>query len=95
MFNEESDDIILLNEDGEEERFIHLLTFVHEGERYVALSPEDAAEAEDSDELPIVMLRIVEEKGEDVYRSIDNEVLEEEVYNAFIELVDEMDEEDS
>lgn len=92
MLDNSFDEIVLLNDEGEEERFVHILTYAYEGDRYVALSP--ASEADTSEEMPVIILRIVDDDGIDIYQSIDNEVLEEEVYNAFLDLVDEMDEDD-
>ena len=36
---ERLDEVVLLDENGEAARFSHVLTFLHEGERYVALEP--------------------------------------------------------
>ena len=33
------DEVVLLDEAGEPARFSHILTFLYEGERYIALSP--------------------------------------------------------
>ena len=42
------DEVVLLDEAGEPARFSHILTFLYEGERYIALSPleEEASEEE-------------------------------------------------
>lgn len=85
---EEKDVIVLLDERGEETRFEHVLTFFYEGARYVALVPEEEAEG---DEAEVVILRIEEKDGADVYVSIDNEVLLDEVFSEFLDLMDELE----
>ncbi|HOG00836.1 MAG TPA: DUF1292 domain-containing protein [Clostridia bacterium] len=84
----EKDVIVLLDEGGEPARFAHVLTFFYEGARYVALVPEEEA---DDDEAEVVLLRIEEKDGGDVYVSIDNEVLLDEVFNEFLDLMDELE----
>ncbi|MCE5235926.1 MAG: DUF1292 domain-containing protein [Eubacteriales bacterium] len=87
------DEVVLLDENGSEGRFSHVLTFLYEGERYVALEPEDA-DGESDAEAEIVLLRVVSENGEDTYVSIDNEALLDEVFDEFLSLMDEIDEDD-
>lgn len=87
--------VVLLDEDGKETEFEHILTFVYEGERYVALSPIDEQKTLDSDvEREVIMLKIENKDGEDTYSSIENEVLLNEVFDAFLELMDEMEDEE-
>jgi len=90
--NNAIEEIILLDEDGQEAKFEHILTFLHEGARYVALSPaadEDSAMEDDEEE--VVLFRIEQVDGEDTYRSIDNEVLLDEVFDAFLEMMEEIE----
>ena len=91
--NMEVNEVTLLDENGNPVRFDHLLTFEYEGAKYIALLPMDDVDGVESDE--VVLLRIVTRDGEDFYESIENEVLLEEVFDAFIELFDEkLDESD-
>ena len=85
---EEQDEVTLLDENGKEVRFDHLLTFFHEGEKYIALLPLDDVENVDEDE--VVLLHVVTKNGEDVYETIENEVLLDEVFDTFMELFEEM-----
>ena len=50
--NEEIREVVLLDEDGKETRFEHILTFLYEGGRYVALCPimEDSSMEEDGED---------------------------------------------
>jgi uncharacterized protein YrzB (UPF0473 family) len=85
-------EVVLLDDKGQEVHFDHLMTFDHEGERYIALLPLDDIDLEEGE---VVILRVVQENGEDVYRTIESEVLLEEVFDTFMDLFDEMiDEED-
>ena len=82
------EDVVLLDEDGKENTFEYILTFMYEGKKYVALSPIADDEAE------VVLFQITSENGEDTYVSIDNEVLLDEVFAEFLDLMDEINEEE-
>ncbi len=85
---DEQDEVMLLDENGKEVRFDHLLTFFHEGEKYIALLPLEDVENVGEDE--VVLLHVVTKNGEDVYETIENEVLLDEVFDTFMELFEEM-----
>ena len=89
---EEKDTIVTLidEENGQSVDFDLLLIFSYEGKRYAALQPLDEVEGVEDDE--IVLLEIVKENGEEAYRTIDNEILLDEVFREFQELFDEEDE---
>ena len=91
MEDKNIDNVILLDEAGEECEFEHILTFMYEGERYVALCPIEEAE---DDEAEVVLLHIVHSGSEDTYVTIDNEVLLNEVFKEFLELMEERENED-
>ncbi len=84
-----NDEVVLLDENGSEERFLHVLTFLYEGERYVALEPAD--QEDDDEEAEVVILKVVSKDGEDSYVSIDNEILLDEVFDEFLTLMDEVE----
>lgn len=93
MEEDELDEVVLLDENGQEVRFDHLLTFYHEQEKYIALLPID--DVENIEEGAVILLHVVTKNDEDVYETIENEVLLEEVFEAFMELFEELlDEED-
>jgi len=84
----------LIDESGKPVKFDLLMTFDYEGKRYAALLPIDKVENVGEDE--VVLLEIVRGGGEEQYVTIDNPILLDEVFDAFIELFDEMlDEEDA
>lgn len=81
--------VTLLDEEDKEVRFEHILTFMHEGERYVALTEENSSE-----EAEVIILKVEEREGEDVYVSIDDEGQLEAAFDTFIEMMDELERED-
>ena len=88
--NEELDSNIveLTDEDGQTTEFEYLTTIEHKGESYVVLL---APQEEDNDEEgEVVILRIQpDEKGEDTYVSCDSDEIEQEVFELFMEELDE------
>lgn len=88
---EERDTIVTLidEENGQEVDFDLLLTFAYEGRRYAALQPIEEVEGVADDE--IVLLEIVKENGEETYRSIENDILLDEVFKEFQDLFDELE----
>ena len=85
---DQANEITLIDENNNPVRFDHLLTFEYEGEKYIALLPLDEVENVEDDE--VILLRVVTKDGEDAYEPIENEVLLEEVFDEFMELFDEM-----
>jgi uncharacterized protein YrzB (UPF0473 family) len=86
---EEQNTVIeLVDESGNIVKFDLVMTFDYEGKRYAALLPVDAVEGVGDDE--VVLLEIVKDKNGENFVTIDNPVLLDEVFNEFIELFDEM-----
>jgi len=79
--------VTLLDESGNEVQFDLLFAFNYEGKRYIALLPIDPLENVEEDE--VVLLEVVTEKGEESYRTIENPILLEEVFDEFSELFEE------
>lgn len=75
---------------GNPPRFSHILTFLYEGERYIALSPleEEASE----EEAEVVLLHVVRRGRRKTYVTIESEVLLQEVFAHFLALMDEIQE---
>ena len=86
---DEFQEVILKDEAGNDVHFDHVLTFKYEGEKYVALMPLDEVEGMDDDE--VLILRIETKSGEDTYKTIDNDVLLNEVFDEFLRLLEESD----
>lgn len=85
------EEVVLLDPDGKEVHFDHVMTFKYEGEKYIALLPLDDVDGIDEDE--VLILRIDSSSGEDKYVTVDNEILLDEVFDEFISLLEEMDDE--
>ncbi len=90
---DETTEITLIDEAGNEISFMHILTFMYEDERYMALTPSDTSE--DDEEADIVFMHIVKANGEDGLEPVENEVLLDELFEVFCELLDSDDEDDS
>lgn len=83
------DFVTLINDEGKEERFEHVLTFEYEKERYTARVPEGQAECEEAE---VIILHVVKDEADnDIYVTVDNEVLLEEVFDEFLSLMDEIE----
>ena len=86
---EENGNIIqLIDEKGSEVSFDLVMTFDYEKKRYAALLPVDKIEGVGEDE--VVLLEVVTENGEQNYRSIENPILLDEVFDEFTDLFDDM-----
>lgn len=84
--------VTLLDENQKEVQFDHLMTFEHEEKHYIALMPLDEVDGIADDE--VLILEVVSQDGEDAYIPVENEVLLEEVFDTFMELMDEEEEEE-
>lgn len=93
MQDENMNIIELIDEDGESVSFEHLATLEHEGEYYIVLSEitEDDSAEEDVD---VVIMKIEQdENGDDVYVYEEDEALQEVLFEKFLKLMDEQEEE--
>ena len=89
----EREDIVqLVDEDGKEIDFEHLMTLEHNGKSYICLVPVEPMEDVAEDELVILRLE-TDEDGNDVYTSIDDEAELDEVFEKYLEIA-EADEEE-
>ena len=87
--------IELTDEDGVTSQFEYLTTVEHEGKLYVVLMLLDEEAEMDDDEGEVIILEIQkDENGEDVYASVDDDAVSDAVFQKFLEIVDEQDEED-
>ena len=85
--------VTLVDENGHEVQFDHLMTFDHEKKRYIALMPMEEVEGIGEDEVLIMQIK-KDDNGEDTYVPVENPVLLEEVFDTFLELREELDEEE-
>lgn len=90
----ESNIIELVDENNETVPFEHLATIEHEGDYYIALVPVDE-EAEDDEECEVVIMKIEEdEDGNECYVCVEDEALQDAVFEKFLKLMDEAEAED-
>ena len=83
--------IMLTDEEGVEEPFEYLDTVEYEGVEYVVLTP---VTEEESDELEVVILRILhEENGDDSFVTEENGEVLEAVFEIYRERYEEADDE--
>ncbi len=77
------------DESGETVQFLHLATLMHEGKEYIAVT--DAAE--DDEECGVFFMEIIVEDGEDSYSPVEDEALQDVLFQQFVALMDEEDDE--
>ena len=78
-----NDFITLTDEDGQEFELEHIDTLEHEGETYMAFIPADTDEDEE-EEIDFIILKVVEEDGEEVLVTLDDDAIAAEVYELFM-----------
>jgi uncharacterized protein YrzB (UPF0473 family) len=76
-----SDFITISDDDGNEYVLEHLHTLEHKGSFYMAFLPADMNE-EDED-FGLIILKVIEENGEEILGSVDHPDELEEVYGLF------------
>ena len=77
------------DESGESVQFLHLATLMHEGKEYIAVT--DAAE--DDEECGVFFMEIISEDGEDSYSPVEDEQLQDVLFQQFVALMDVEDDE--
>ncbi|MBP8640813.1 MAG: DUF1292 domain-containing protein [Oscillospiraceae bacterium] len=76
-----NDLITITDDDGNEYVLEHLHTLEHKGKFYMAFLPTDIDE--ENDDYGLIILKVVEENGEEILGSIDDPDELEEVYELF------------
>jgi len=89
------DFITVTDEEGNEFELEHLDTLEYNGNIYMAFFPavegEEGADGEivdvdpDDEEYGMVIMKIIEENGEEMFSTLDSEEEEQEVYEKFME----------
>ena len=86
------DFITLTDEEGNEFELEHLGTLEHKGNTYMSFVPADMDE--DDEDFGLILLKVVEKDGEELLADIDNEDELNEVYEQFMEVLFEDEEEE-
>lgn len=90
---EENTDLIeLIDEDGKAVYFEHLMTLEHEGQYYIVLMTPETTNDEDEGDVVILQLS-KDDKGEDCYVTIEDDETMQAVYEKFIAIIEEEDDE--
>ena len=87
--SEETNLVVLTDEDGTEIEFEHIDTMEMDGETYLAFIPA-AISAED--EAEVVVLKVEEKDNEEMLVSIDDETELMKAFDAFMARIEEMEE---
>ena len=92
MSEEFGNDIITITDDeGNEYVLEHLHTLEHKGSFYMAFLPTDMNE--DDEDYGLIILKVIEEDGEEILGSVDDPDELEEVYGLFEAVLFDEDEE--
>ena len=73
------------DETGDTVQFMHLATLMHEGKEYIAVT--DATE--EDEECGVFFMEIIVEEGEDSYSPVEDEQLQDVLFNQFVALMEE------
>ena len=89
--NEDANIVVMTDEEGNEHEFEHLDTIEMNSQVYLAFVP--AGIPEDSEEpTELILLKLIkDENGEDILSTIDDETELQDVYNAFMEEIEDLD----
>ena len=83
--------ITIEDDEGNEFELEHLNTLQFEGEEYMVFLPADMDE--DDPDYGFIILRSVEENGEETFDSVDDEELLEKVYAVYMEMLENSEDE--
>lgn len=90
---EEEDIVELVDDQGKVVKFIHVATIDYKDNWYVFFSPMEEVDGVTCDEVVIFRLDSDEEGG-DVFTPIEDEKLLEEVYNEYLNMMEEEEQEE-
>lgn len=84
----ERDNIVeLVDEDGNEVDFEHLMTLEHEGKQYVLLVPIEPMDDVGEDEVVILQID-TDEAGNDIYATVEDDEILDDVFEKYLEIVE-------
>ncbi len=88
-----NDLVTITDDDGNEYVLEHLHTLEYKGSFYMAFLPTDMDE--DDEDYGIIILKVVEENGEEILGSVDDQDELEEVYELFAQVLFDEDEDEN
>ena len=83
--------VVLTDEEGNEVEFQHIDTVDVDGETYMAFIPADLAV---EDEAEVVILKVIEEDGEEILATVEDESEADRIFDIVMERVEDMFEDD-
>ena len=83
------------DETGETVVFEHLATLEYDGDMYIALMLPEEAENDDEEDEVIIMMIDQDEDGNECYVSVEDEAVQEAVFEKFLALMEEDDADDA
>ncbi len=86
-----SDYITITDEEGNEFELEHLDTLEYNNELYMSFLPADLGEQENPE---MIILKVIEEDGEELFSTLDSDEELQEVYEKFMEQLFEEDQEE-
>ncbi|MBP3311094.1 MAG: DUF1292 domain-containing protein [Butyricicoccus sp.] len=82
-----NDYVVLTDEDGNEVEFQHIDTVEVDGETYMAFIPAELAVDEEAE---VVILKVIEENGEEILASVEDEDEADKIFDIVMERVEDM-----
>jgi len=86
-----NDFVTIIDDDGNEFELEHLDTAEIDGELYMAFIPADMDE--DDEDFGLIILKVIEEDGEDSFSTVDDEDELNTAYTVFVERLSEDEDE--
>lgn len=88
--------ITVTDDDGNEFELEHLDTIEFNGNTYLAFFPAVSEDAEDNEEeeLGLILMKVIQENGEEILSTLDSEEETEAVYTEFMKTLFEDEEEE-
>ncbi|MGM9612817.1 MAG: DUF1292 domain-containing protein [Butyricicoccus sp.] len=82
-----NDYVVLTDEDGNEVEFQHIDTVEVDGQTYMAFIPAELAVDEEAE---VVILKVIEEDGEEILASVEDEDEADKIFDIVMERVEDM-----
>jgi uncharacterized protein YrzB (UPF0473 family) len=79
--------VVLTDEEGNDQEFEHIDTVEVDGQTYMAFIPADLAVEEEAE---VVILKVVEENGEEVLESVDDDEEADRVFEIVMSRVEDI-----
>lgn len=82
-----NDYVVLTDEDGNEVEFQHIDTVEVDGQTYMAFIPAELAVDEEAE---VVILQVVEENGEEILATVEDDDEADKIFDIVMERVEDM-----